>query len=162
MEAVDIDKAFDDLVLIDQIESEKGYKDGYEVGCREAAATGAGLGFQRAAQVASEVGFYEGFIQQIEASLNTSGASEASNTTADSPSTPVTDPASSERATRQLRRARPLLLSLRRLIGQLPRHNTADSDVTALLDAIRAKFRQLCAVLRVNPGSSEQQREISF
>ena len=26
MEAVDIDKAFDNLVLIDQIESEKGYK----------------------------------------------------------------------------------------------------------------------------------------
>ena len=133
------------------------------MGAREARATGLGLGFQRAAQVASEVGFYEGFVQQAEATLT--AASSKSDPESTSVSTPASSPASSpasDRALRQLRRARPLLLALRRLVSQLPRHNTTDSDVTELLDAVRAKFRQLCAVLKVNPGSGAQEKEISF
>ena len=129
------------------------------MGAREARATGLGLGFQRAAQVASEVGFYEGFVQQVEATLT--AASSKSDLESASVSTPASSPAS-DPALRQLRRARPLLLALRRLVSQLPRHNTTDSDVTELLDAVRAKFRQLCAVLKVNPGSGAQEKEISF
>ena len=147
------------------------FQDGYEVGSREAEATGNGLGFQRAAQVASEVGFYEGFVQQLEASLSTASpsaspsaaSSAASSEAASSPASAVaSSSASPDRAARQLRRARPLLLALRRLIAELPRHNSTDGDVTAQLDSIRGKFRQLCAVLRVNPGASAQQQEISF
>ncbi|XP_037073007.1 protein LTO1 homolog [Pollicipes pollicipes] len=142
MEPVDIDKAFDSIVFAEQTELDQGYKEGHEAGCTEARAVGRGLGFQRAAQLASEVGFYGGFAQQALAQLAAAdGASDA--------------------ASQQLRRARPLLLGLTRLIERLPRHNSRDSDVSALLDTVRAKFRQVCAVLKVNPTAGEQ-KEISF
>lgn len=121
-------------------------QEGFAVGLAEGRATGFDLGFQRAAQLSSEAGFYAGFAEQLQIRVLRPCPPDASGT-----------------LLRHLRRVRPLVTSLARLIDQLPRENSKEADVTYQMNDIRAKFRQLCAVLNVNPIVSDAgKEEISF
>jgi hypothetical protein len=67
-------------------------------------------------------------------------------------------PSESSRAQKAVKPLEKLLI----LIEQFPQENPKDHDILDLLNSIRAKFKQCCAVLKVEASYSASEGQISF
>ena len=122
----DINSAFDSIVLSEDRVVSAGWEEGYRAGSREGGREGASLGRQRGDKVGQEIGFYLGF------------GEEWSEAYRDRPSDKKTDKISVA------------LKKLLELVEAFPEENSKEDDFAVKLDQIRAKFKVLCSLLKIN------------
>lgn len=103
----------------------RGFSLGEEVGWRD----GYQLGLQRGAQIATELGFYQGFVHAWITVL--------------------------EREEIAKQRKMVALKALLEMTKNFPQVNIADEDMFEKLHKIRAKFKQVVAILNINTQESE-------
>lgn len=125
-ETEDINAAFDSILLSENRVVELGFEEGYSAGAREGRQEGERLGTQKGHQIGQEIGFYLGFGEQW--------GDLYINKEADKKTTKV-------------------LTAANRLVDlakTFPAENTKEEDFTERLDLVRAKFKVLCSLLKVN------------
>jgi len=127
MDDFDINDAFDTIILSENRLVEKGYEEGFVAGSREGEEEGYRLGAQKGSEIGQEVGFYigftEGWLQEL------AGREKRP-----------------EKIIRHLEKLRSLLL-------EFPEDNLKDVDIGEQLRGIRAKFKTVCAMLKINSDS---------
>ncbi len=123
---LDLDRAWDDVLLLEQAHAEKGIRDGRAAREKRDVLEGGALGRDKGAEVAAEVGAYLGFAR---------GALRVARV----------DAGSSRKAER-LERS---LSSLAALAEGFPEENPEDDSGADRLREMRAKFKMCCALLGV-------------
>lgn len=117
---VDINDAFDAILLAEERLAEEGYERGFAQGAREGNVDAYHFGYHRGAEVGAELGFYYGVISGVEKDLTDSSKGEG------------------------------LLKELKREIEEFPRFNDLEADLVEGLVKIRGKYKKLCAVLKIS------------
>ena len=123
----DFDEAWDQILLVEDIESNRGLKDGLEKGRILRSHEGFDLGCKKGREIGEEIGYYQGFCR----AWRTSPASKVS--TAKEKKTELT------------------LTKLTDLLDKFPDTNLKDEDVNQRLLEIRAKFKLACTLLNLKP-----------
>ncbi len=172
----DLNDAYDSIVLCEDTFVRQGYQEGLVDGEKSGFQEGFDLGIKKGSEIGSEIAFYRGFARGwlailsddignlVEAQLNLCQISidkevfssleeftKKINRVPDSPS-------ESSRAQKAVKPLEKLLI----LIEQFPQENPKDHDILDLLNSIRAKFKQCCAVLKVEASYSASEGQISF
>lgn len=62
-ENLDVNKAFENLLFVEEIAQKSGYKEGYKTG-KEQLLKGYHLGYHRASIIAAQLGYYSGVLEQ--------------------------------------------------------------------------------------------------
>jgi hypothetical protein len=121
----DINDVFSDILLSEERLFEESYNEGYELGKRQENLEAFHLGYHRGAEVGAEIGYYTSVII-IYLKKN----------------------AGDEKLVREL-------TSLKNLLATFPKHNDPNIDILELLSKIRAKFKKICAKLKIHPEFPE-------
>jgi len=132
---VDIDTAFDHIVLAEDNLVETGYKEGYTQGRLDGTEEGFSLGLEKGSEFGQELGFYKGFaeawIQHLQAGKG-------------------------DKNTRALTQLEKLVKN----IENFPCDNNPDIDVGPILSHIRSRFKTVCSLLGIKQENSSS--EISW
>lgn len=99
------------------------YKEGFKIGAAKGNPEGYHLGYHRGAEIGSEIGYYTGVTESY---LNS-----------------AKDGNLSEKIVKSLE-------NLKKLLDNFPRHNSEDVDIVEEASIIRAKFRKVCAQLKID------------
>lgn len=119
---IDINDAFDSIVLSENNLQKEGYDEGIIKGQKDGVIEGFHVGFHKGIDVGSEVGYYSGVVE----------ACLALNCESSSPE-----------------RTKQVLLKLRELIQQFPVSNDPNIEIINLLEKIRAKYKMACSLLKI-------------
>ncbi|XP_064629786.1 protein LTO1 homolog [Lineus longissimus] len=130
------DDVFDSIVLADEKFQQEGYDEGFKDGQLQGIQEGYKLGTKHGLQLGAEVGFYHGFVIGLQKVLE-----------GDDKLTP--------RKVTVLKSFRELVMAF----DIVDHHNEKFSDNVG---KIRAKFKQVCSLLKVNPESGHKPQGISF
>jgi len=126
----DINSLFDSIVLSEDRLVSEGYERGYRAGQKEGSKEGERLGRERGGKIGTEIGFYLGFVEVWREIYREEDVGE--------------------------RRKEKVLLALQKLEKEaitFPRVNSKE-ELAERLDQVRAKFRLLCSLLKVNSDFS--------
>ena len=129
---MDINEVFDDISLSEDKFTEQGYKEGVESGIKKNFSEGEALGLEKGRQIGSEIGFYIGFVSEYRKQFS--------------------EPASDKRTEKILT----ALNKLDTLTSEFPDYNCKEG-FEEKLEEIRAKFKQLCSLLKINSEFSPSQ-----
>ncbi|XP_018578384.1 oral cancer-overexpressed protein 1 homolog [Anoplophora glabripennis] len=119
----DINEVFDELLLSEEKVIADSYKEGFEIGAAKGNPEGYHLGYHRGAELGSEIGYYTGVIESY---LNLSN-----------------DGRLPEKIVKSLD-------NLKKLLDSFPWHNAEDIDIIEQANIIRAKFKKVCAQLKID------------
>lgn len=122
----DINDVFDEIFLNEEQEGQASYDEGFQKGVQSANIEGYHLGYHRGAELGAELGYYFGTIHRHLSLHQQSGNSLYT-----------------EKITKQLEK-------VRQLISSFPRTNSELVDILALAETIRANYKKLCALLKVD------------
>lgn len=172
----DLNDAYDSIVLCEDTFVRQGYQEGLVDGEKSGFQEGFDLGIKKGSEIGSEIAFYRGFargwlailsddigklvnthLNLCQASIDKEVFSSLGELT--KKITSVSDsPSESSKAQKAVKSLEKLLI----LIEQFPQENPKDQDVLDLLNSIRAKFKQCCAVLKVDASYSASEGQLSF
>lgn len=129
----DIDRAFEDVFLIEEKLKKQGFDQGRQVGLSKLKSEGFELGFSKGQEVGREIGFYLGFCQ-------------------------AWMPLVQKLEDKKQQKVLITLDKLQNLCQTFPDSNDINVDITEPLSEIRAKFKKACALLNLktntNPAES--------
>lgn len=117
----DINDVFDDIVFIEEKLTEQGYSEGFKDGQSSGNSEGFHLGYHRGSELGAELGYYYGITTFY---LN----SKAEKTT----------------------KVAGNLENLKILLEEFPQTNDETCDIFELANVIRAQFRKVCSLLKIN------------
>lgn len=120
----DINEVFDDILLSEEKIIKKSYDDGFSIGASQGNPEGYHLGYHRGAEIGAELGFYSGILETYWNDLGT--ASESTSQKIES------------------------LKTLKSIIDNFPHTNVDNVDIVEVLNNIRARFKKVCAQLKIN------------
>lgn len=133
----DINDAFGSILLAEEQLVSEGHAEGLLVGRRNGAKEGLHLGAAKGVEIGGEVGFYAGFaaawIQQLEETAPNGEAAAKATTSVE----------------KQLPKILSQLRKLAALAEAFPATNIRDLDILDRLLALRAKFKLVCSLLKV-------------
>lgn len=132
-ECDDINDVFESIAFSEQKISDSAFEEGFIKGVSEGEVEGYHLGYHRGAEIGAEIGYYKGCIDV----LSRVDDNEKHN------------PKCSE-----------LLHKIKNLIDMFPKQNVDDVDIIVCRDNIRAQFKRLCSLLKVELGV--RQNTVSF
>ncbi|XP_044257851.1 protein LTO1 homolog [Tribolium madens] len=131
----DINDAFSDILLSEDRIFENSYNEGYELGKQEENIEAFHLGYHRGAELGAEIGYYT----SIASSYLTFHQGDKSG---------------DDKIVKELE-------TLRDMLDSFPRENDPNVDILELMGKIRAKFKKICAVLKIQPPFPESDK-LSF
>lgn len=114
---------FDEILLSEEKVIGESYKEGFKIGSIKGNPEGYHLGYHRGAELGSEIGYYTGVVESY---LSTSR-----------------DDNFPEKIVKSLE-------NLKKLLDSFPRHNADDIDIIEQANVIRAKFKKVCAQLKID------------
>jgi len=126
----DINSLFDSIVLSEDRLVSEGYEKGYRAGQQEGSKEGERLGRDRGGKVGTEIGFYLGFVEEWRVIYKADNVAD--------------------------KRKEKVLLALEKLEKEaraFPQVNSKE-ELAERLDKVRAKFKLLCSLLKVNSDFS--------
>lgn len=121
-ECDDINDVFESIAFSEQKISDSAFEEGFVKGVSEGEVEGYHLGYHRGAEIGAEIGYYNGCID----ALYRVDSHEKHN------------PKCIE-----------LMHKIKNLINKFPKHNADDVDIIFLRDSIRAQFKRLCSLLKI-------------
>jgi len=127
----DINSLFDSIVLSEDRLVCEGYNRGYKAGKQEGSKEGERLGREKGGKIGAEIGFYLGFVEQWREVYSGDGVED--------------------------KRKERIVLALEKLDKEaknFPQINSKE-ELVDKLDKIRAKFKLLCSLLKVNSDFSK-------
>lgn len=104
----------------------KGYDEGFQKGKTIGENEGYHLGYHRGAELGAEIGFYKGF---LEALVNTGDKSQVSKHSS-------------------------ILEKFTKLLDSCPSNNDDNFDIVEFRDSVRATYKRLCSLLKIDPLTS--------
>lgn len=113
------------------------YKKGFEIGQSETNVEAFHLGYHRGAEIGAEIGYYIGVTETYLKYYSTDLDSQ---------------PEKNLKA----------LESLKQLLTIFPNHNDPNVDLAELLSNIRAKFKKICSLLKVDEPLFPESSKITF
>lgn len=123
--------AFDDIFLTEDRSVRKGYDDGFRQGEKEGDPEAFHLGYHRGVEIGAELGYYHGFAQRH---------------------------LSNEELSEKIKAKLQVLLTA---IGAFPKTNDEQCDILAQADAVRAQFKKVCSLLKVD-GRFPEASKLTF
>lgn len=120
----DINDVFSDIFLGEDRIFEESYYEGFERGKQEENLEAFHLGYHRGAEIGAEIGYYTSVTSSYISFLQKSG---------------------DEKILRELE-------TLSEMLRRFPRENDPKVDIVQLLGKIRAKFKKICAILKIQPS----------
>lgn len=117
----DINEVFDSIAFSEERISNEAYHEGFSKGEKEGRVEGYHLGYHRGAELGAEIGFYKGVL------LSVSDYEKAQSPKVES-----------------------TLQKLKTLVESFPRSNIEDVDLLAVIDDVRAQFRKVSSLLKLN------------
>lgn len=133
-ECDDINDVFESIAFSEQKVSDSAFEEGFVKGVSEGEVEGYHLGYHRGAEVGAEIGYYSGCIDAL-CKVDSLGKHN--------------NPKCIE-----------LMHKIKNLINSFPRHNADNVDIIFLRDNIRAQFKRLCSLLKVD--LSVRENTVSF
>lgn len=119
---VDINKAFEDLLFVEEIAQKSSYEEGYNKG-KEQLLKGYHLGYHRASIIAAQLGYYSGVLEQYLENNDTK----------------------SEKA---VTIAKELLEDIRRTF---PHNQDSNLDILKAVEDIKFKYAKFCSLAKISP-----------
>ena len=174
--SVDIQDAFDSLLLCEDSFVRQGYEEGLADGEKAGFQEGFDIGIQKGTQIGAEIAFYRGFAkgwlpqlssdckhlvgdhlkQQVESCKNSIQPDTVTRLLFLCQNTAFTERQSDPKAIKALQK-------LLALAESFPEENPKDQDVLDLLNSIRAKFKHCCSILKVETSySASAAAQLSF
>ncbi|KAJ8985703.1 hypothetical protein NQ317_014352 [Molorchus minor] len=126
--AKDINEVFDDILLSEEKLIAESYQEGLKIGIAKGNPEGYHLGYHRGAELGAEIGFYTGVVESYLEHL------KGSNTP--------------EKVLKSLR-------DLKEILDAFPKYNAEDVDIIEKANEIRAKYKKICAQLKVDAAYPE-------
>ncbi len=127
---------FDSVLFLDDNAVKKGHDEGRKVAVKRGEEEGRALGLQKGFEIGSEVGFYHGFAKtylELE-----------------------------ERGDKNIRRAKKQLQQLVVMAENFPQSNPKDEDLVNEVEAMRAKFKHSCSLLKIDCEFGSAAKTISW
>ncbi|XP_063926177.1 protein LTO1 homolog isoform X2 [Zophobas morio] len=128
----DINDVFSDIFLIENRAFEQSFNEGRDQGKTEDNVEAFHLGYHRGAEIGAEIGYYAAVTNHFIQNK----------------------PPGDDKLTKEL-------ATLKQMLVEFPRENNQEVDIIAQLSQIRAKFKKICAVLKIQPTFPEPNR-LSF
>ena len=125
MEGIDVTEAFDNIACAEERISDEAYKEGFIKGQKEGLTEGYHLGYHRGAEVGAEIGYYKGVISTLIEHKEKLPAGVFSK---------IENP----------------LQKLNESLDAFPEDNDSEVDILSLLDNIRAQYKRLCSLTKIN------------
>lgn len=119
---LDVNDAFDSIVLAEKHISSSGFKEGFEKGQITGEVEGYHLGYHRGAEFGAEFGFYKGFLQALQKTADSVTLSHYSN----------------------------VIEKLTVLVETFPKHNDDTVDIISMRDQVRSLYKRLCSLLKID------------
>lgn len=119
---VDINKAFEDLLFVEEIAQKSSYEEGYSKG-REQLLKGYHLGYHRASVVAAQLGYYSGVLEQYLQNDDT-------------------------KCEKAVAIAKKLLEDIH---NTFPNNQDNNLDILKAVEDIKFKYAKFCSLAKINP-----------
>lgn len=134
----DINEVFEDLLFTEEGFIEQGYREGFESTASKENKEAYHLGYHRGAEVGAEIGYYKSVVDHYLSVFEKDGLSNHE-----------------EKVVKSLRVLSESLISF-------PVTNNEDIDILGLLSDVRAKFKKVCALLKVTHLLFNEIDDLSF
>lgn len=118
----DINDAFEDIFYSEELLTKSAYEKGLEKGKEEGNINGFHLGYHRGAEIGAELGYYLGVVEIHIDKTENKDSKKVYNS----------------------------LQKVKELIENYPKNNSEDIDILEKLDDIRAQFKKLCSLLKID------------
>lgn len=132
-ECDDINDVFESIAFSEQKVSDGAFEEGFVKGTSEGEVEGYHLGYHRGAEIGAEIGYYSGCIDALYRV---------------------------DSHDKHHPKCMKLMNKIKNLINRFPKHNADDVDIIFLRDNVRAQFKRLCALLKVE--LSVRENSVSF
>jgi len=132
----DINQVFESISFAENTFSEAAFSEGHSQGLISGRQEGLLLGLDKGAEIGRELGFYQGFAEGWLHLLKTSGGVRSAAVISD-------------KTVAQLQK-------LADSVSQFPSYNNRDTDVSNRLGLVRARFKQVCSLLKVKSELKEK------
>lgn len=173
---IDLNDAYDSIIFCEDTFVRQGYQEGLVDGEKSGFHEGFDLGIKKGSEIGSEIAFYRGFARGwlsilsadigklVGAQLNLckSSIKEEVHSSLEEFTKKISGVSDSQSESSRAQKAVKPLEKLLHLIEQFPQENLKDQDVLDLLNSIRAKFKQCCAVLKVDASYSASGGQLNF
>ncbi|KAK7868299.1 hypothetical protein R5R35_013887 [Gryllus longicercus] len=121
----DINDVFDSIALSENLIQKEGFEEGFKKGERDGAIEGFHIGFHKGIDIGNEIGYYIGAVEALHVLSKTEELTV---------------------------RARQVLSKLRELLKEFPVCNDPNVDIICYLEKIRAKYKMICSLLKMEPN----------
>ncbi|XP_013388078.1 oral cancer-overexpressed protein 1-like [Lingula anatina] len=125
LDELDVNSCFDDIALAENKFQSEGFTEGLQTGRTQGYNEGYMLGKEKGADMATEIGFYDGYTGVMKSLI--------------------------EESTNEKTRKLKALESLQDMIQSFPLRDPSYERLHSDLEKIRAKFKQVCSLLNVKP-----------